>query len=68
MDDQVYFFCPGDIQDMMVIGKEVMSTPPSLNPRMYREVKAEMGVGEEEDFYRVYCHGNLVWGLQMSGS
>ena len=68
MDDEVHFFCLGDIQDMMVIGEEVMSASPSLNSGMKREVEAEMGVGEEEDFYGVLGHGNSVWEFQMGVS
>jgi hypothetical protein len=61
MDDKVNFFCPGDIQDMIVIGEEVMSTPPSLDSRTNWDVKAEMGVGKEENFHRVFGYGNLAW-------
>ena len=60
MDDEVHIFYPGNIQNMLVIRKKVMSTPPSLNSRVNREIKAEMGIGEEQDFYQRSGHGNLA--------
>lgn len=58
MDDKIHFFCLGDIQNMIVIGEEIMSTPPSLNLGMNRVIKAEMSIGEEQDFDGVSGHGN----------
>jgi hypothetical protein len=65
VDDKVYLFCPGDIQNMMVIGEEVMTTPPPLYLRMNGVIKAEVSVGEEQDFDGVVGHVNLAEEFQI---
>jgi hypothetical protein len=54
--NKVKVFTPGDIQKMMVIGDEIMSTPPSLNSMMTWEVKTEVRVREEDDLFGVCCN------------
>ena len=44
MDDEIYFFCQGDVQDLLVVGEEIVTTPASLNAGMHRKIETKMAI------------------------
>ena len=56
MDDKVYFLFLSYIQNVVIIGKEILASPASLNSRMNRKIEAEVGIGEEKNFDEFVGH------------
>ena len=57
VDDQVRLDRQGGIQDVLVVVEEIVPAPPHLDARAQGQVKAEMGICEEQDSDGAVAHG-----------
>jgi hypothetical protein len=60
MNDQVDLPFQGKIQDIVVIGEEVLTPPPTVYSWTNGEIKSQMGIGEKEDLDYI-LHGFEAW-------
>ena len=65
VNEQVRFLGPGDIQDVMVIGEEIVTATAPLDPGVQGQVKPKVCIGEEEDFEECFiANGHELYELR----
>jgi hypothetical protein len=49
MDHEIHLSLQSGLQGPFVVRQEIMPSSPTFDPRLRRQVEAQMGVGQEEE-------------------
>jgi hypothetical protein len=59
MDDQVRTISPAVIQDPLIVGEEILSSPAALDPGLDRQVESQVRVSKKQDLDR-FRHSTII--------